>query len=127
MANDRFRQFNPNPDGIRVGDCTVRAICKATGKPWNEVYLGLCVHGFYLHDMPSANRVWGAYLKAQGFRRRPINEDITVVDFCRDHPEGTFLLCSDGHIVCVEDGCYYDTWDSGQEMPLYYWERGESS
>jgi hypothetical protein len=24
------------------------------------------------------------------------------------------------------NGCYYDTWDSGQEMPLYYWERGES-
>lgn len=76
--------------------------------------------------MPSANRVWGAYLKEQGFRRRPIDDDITVADFCRDHPEGTFLLCSDGHIVCVADGCYFDTWDSGQEMPLYYWERGES-
>lgn len=126
MANDRFRQFNPHPDGIRVGDCTVRAISKATGKPWNEVYLGLCVRGFYLHDMPSANRVWGAYLKEKGFRRRPINEDMTVADFCRDHPNGTFLLCSDGHIVCAEDGCYYDTWDSGQEMPLYYWERGEN-
>ena len=88
--------------------------------------MGLCVHGFYLHDMPSANRVWGAYLKEQGFRRRPIDDDITVADFCREHPEGTFLLCSDGHIVCAVDGCYFDTWDSGQELPIYYWERGES-
>lgn len=126
MATDHFQPYNPNPSGIRVGDCTVRAISKATGKPWSEVYLGLCVHGFYLHDMPSANRVWGAYLRSKGFRRRPINEDTTVVDFCREHPEGTYLLAIDGHIVCAADGLYFDTWDSGQEMPLYYWERGES-
>lgn len=123
---DRFKPYNPNPDGLRTGDCTVRAICKSTGKTWNRVFLGLCVYGFYIHDMPSANRVWGAYLKAQGFRKRPVYEDITVADFCRDHPSGVFLLGSDGHIVCVENGCYYDTWDSGQEMPLYCWERGGS-
>lgn len=29
----------------------------------------------------------------------------------------------DGHVVCVQDGFYWDTWDSGQEIPVYYWER----
>ena len=27
-----FSYFNPNPAGQKVGDCTVRAIAKATGK-----------------------------------------------------------------------------------------------
>ena len=27
-----YRAYNPNPDGKRVGDCTVRAISAATGK-----------------------------------------------------------------------------------------------
>lgn len=29
----------------------------------------------------------------------------------------------DGHVVCVQDGYYYDSWDSGNEIPIYYWER----
>ena len=40
-----FSYFNPNPEGKQVGDCTVRAIAKATGKSWDETYVGLCLHG----------------------------------------------------------------------------------
>ena len=47
----------------------------------------------------------------------------TVDDFCGDHPVGTYILAIDGHVVCVQDGFYWDTWDSGQEIPIYYWER----
>ena len=24
-------------------------------------------------------------------------------------------------LICIEDGNYYDTWDSGDEIPIYYW------
>lgn len=24
---------------------------------------------------------------------------------------------------CVIDGVYYDSWDSGREVPLYYWQK----
>ena len=27
------------------------------------------------------------------------------------------------HVVCVEDGKYFDSWDSGNEIPLFYWEK----
>ena len=57
-----FSYFNPNPAGQKVGDCTVRAIAKATGKSWDEVYIGLCLQGLIMGDLPSANSVWGAYL-----------------------------------------------------------------
>lgn len=122
----RYYYFNPNPKRNRVGDCTARAICKATGKSWDDVYTALCAFGFDEKDYPSANLVWGKYLKAQGFKRYLVDDDkdlYTVRDFCEDNPEGTFILAIDGHVVCVVDGCYYDSWDSGDEIPIYYWKR----
>lgn len=120
-----YSAYNPNPMGARVGDCTVRAISRATGESWDTVYCGLCVEGLRLCDMPTANHVWGAYLRRHGFRRRALPDDCpdcyTVADFCRDHPHGTYVLAISGHVVCVSDGSYYDTWDSGAESPAYYW------
>lgn len=121
-----YKYYNPNPAGARVGDCTVRALCKATGKSWDEVYCGLCAYGHRLKDMPSANTVWGAYLRGQGFSRRLIDDApwiYTVEDFAKGHPTGVYVLALDSHVVCVKDGMYFDAWDSGQEVPAYCWER----
>lgn len=127
---DRFSYYNPNPKGSRVGDCTIRAISKATGKEWEAVYAGLSAYGYMLADMPSANHVWGAYLKREGFKRYFVDDhgrDIyTVEDFCKDHPAGSYILAIEGHVVCVVDGRYYDSWDSGNEIPIFYWTRGDS-
>lgn len=120
-------KYNANPAGRQVGDCTVRAISKATGREWEKTYSGLAVQGLMLADMPSANHVWGAYLKHNGFKRHIIPDSCpdcyTVRDFCRDHPNGMYILALDGHVVAVQDGHYYDTWDSGNEIPIYYWQK----
>lgn len=79
MSN-RYRPYNPNPSHNRVGDCTVRAIAKATGKTWEQVYAALSVYGYMRCDMPTANHVWGAYLRSQGFRCYAVDEDCTVED-----------------------------------------------
>ena len=122
-----WKPYNPNPKLNRVGDCTVRAISKATGKTWEQVYAALTAYGFMRCDMPSANHVWGNYLKSQGFVREFVDDHgqalYTVEDFARDHPTGTYILAIDGHVVCAVDGFYYDSWDSGQEVPVYYWTR----
>ena len=85
MNLNRWKPYNPNPvRNQRVGDCAIRAICKATGQDW---------------------------------------ENYTVEEFSADHQNGVFVLGLDGHVVTVVDGFYWDTWDSGQEIPIYYWER----
>lgn len=122
-----FSYFNPNPENRQVGDCTVRAISRATNQSWDETYIGLCLQGLMLGDMPSANSVWGAYLRQRGFGRNVVPNTCpdcyTVAEFARDHPRGVYILALSSHVVCVEDGTYYDTWDSGNEIPLFYWEK----
>lgn len=124
-----FSYFNPNPTGRQVGDCTVRAIAKATGKHWDEIYIGLCLQGLIMGDLPSANSVWGAYLRQQGFTRSVIPNTCpdcyTVAEFCTEHPKGVYVLALSSHVVCVQDGSYFDTWDSGNEIPLFYWAKEE--
>lgn len=120
-----YRYYNPNPYGRNVGDCTVRALSKAMDKAWSETYLALCVQGFIDGDMPSANSVWGNYLREQGYRRYIIPDTCpncyTVADFAQEHPDGAFIVALSGHVVCVKDGAVWDSWDSGDGMPLYYW------
>lgn len=119
--------FNPNPEGRATNDCVIRAISKVTNRDWERTYIGICLQGLLLHDMPDTNHVWSEYLFHQGFVRDVIPNTCpncyTVKDFCRDNPIGVFLLAAGGHVVAVIDGDYYDAWDSGNEVPLYFWRR----
>lgn len=123
-----YRELNLNPEHKRVGDCTVRAIAAATLKQWETVYANLAVEGLLLHDMPTANYVWGHYLRRCGWNRSAIPNSCpdcyTVADFAAEHPYGTYILALATHVVCVRDGDWLDTWDSGDETPLYYWQKG---
>lgn len=122
-----YRHFNPNPNGIYVDDCVVRAICAATGRSWDYVYVYICLQGFLMKNMPSTGKVWGSYLSNLGFESFPILDRCpdcyTVRDFCFDNPEGTFILATTSHAVAVIDGDYYDAWDSGNELPTSVWRR----
>jgi hypothetical protein len=117
--------YNPNPLNKLVGDCVVRAITKAVDKSWGEVYLGLCILGYMMADWGSSNQVWGAYLRQHGFERKVIPEDCTVEEFCKDHPEGVYVLGTGSHAVAVVDGKFCDAWDSGCELAIYYYSRSE--
>ena len=102
-----FSYFNPNPTGQKVGDCTVRAIAKATGKSWDDVYTGLCLQGLIMGDLPSANSVWSAYLRQQGFTRNviPNTPSSASNSFCFAEPSapsfwmGSFFMPADGSSV----------------------------
>lgn len=122
-----WRQVNLNPKGKSVGDCTVRAIAIARGSAWVDTYLDLCLMGMIMADMPSANAITTAYLKKQGFERKTIPETCpdcySVKDFCEDHKEGVYVLGTGSHMVAVIDGNYYDAWDSGGEIPVYYFHK----
>lgn len=123
-----YINFNPNPDRKLVGDCVIRAISKAMNQSWDDTYIGLMLQGYSMHDMPSSNDVWGRYLFEHGFRRYIISDTCpdcyTVRQFCADNPQLTGILATGTHVIAVgEGGNYFDTWDSGNEIPIYYWRR----
>ena len=122
-------RYNPNPCGLRNGDCTIRAISKALDQSWDTTYLQLSIFGYIHCDLLNSNNLWTYYLKRRGFKMRVILDEYpdyyTVEDFCIDHPKGTYVLGTGTHAVAVKNGCYYDAWDSGREVPIYYFERQE--
>ena len=124
-----FKATNPNPSGSYVGDCVVRALSIAMNRSWNETYINLCLMGLMLYDMPSSNRVWHEYLKTEGYKRHPIPDDCptcyTIKDFCNEYFKGTYIVGTGTHVVAVINGDYLDTWDSGDETPVFYWQKEE--
>ena len=117
-----YEYYNPNPNGSTVGDCVIRALCKAFDIAWDDCYNLVVAYGYMMKDMPSANRVWGKLLLDKGYKRFIVDCDCTISEFAQLHPKGTYILAMQGHVVCMIDGVYYDSWDSGREVPLYYWQ-----
>ena len=125
--------YNPNPAGKFTSDCVVRAIAKLMNFDWNTAYLNLSMSAFDTKSIISADEAWGEYLLDNGFKRYIIPDTCprcyTVAQFANDNPRGRFLLKisgnTSGHVVAVVDGDYYDTWDCGGCVPIYYCERGK--
>lgn len=122
-----WRKYNPNPTGRNVGDCSIRAIAKALNTDWETAYTMVSDNGFAMGDMPSSDSVWGSLLRQNGFYRTSIPnscpECYTAEDFCLDHPYGVFVLGFGGHVATVKDGILYDSYDSSNLIPQYYWYR----
>ena len=124
---NRYSYVNPNPKDKKVGDCTIRAISLATNQTWEDTYLKLCIEGYMLCDMPSSNNVWSSYLLDNGWEYHHLLDTCpfcyTLNNFCEDHPNGTYIVATDSHVICVKNGIYYDTWDSGDKVPLFYFSK----
>lgn len=120
-----FKEYNPNPLNLKVSDCVVRALSKALKTDWKTAYMLTVVKGMSLGDIMTANHVWGAVLADHDFKRYAIPNTCpdcyTIKEFAADHPMGVYVLGTGSHAVTVEDGDYYDSWDSGDEVPVYYW------
>lgn len=121
-------RFNNNPCGRSgVGDCTVRALSLALDTDWESAFWMLAESAFQMCDVISGNSVLGAVLRKHGFYRANISNECpdcyTAEDFCTDHPYGVYVLGFGSHVATVIDGNIYDSWDSSNEIPQYFFYR----
>ena len=124
-----YVEFNPNPVGRRVGDCAVRAVAKVLGMGWESAYIALVINGIQMGDVMTGNSVIGATLRQHGFKKFDIPNTCpdcyTIEEFAEDNPSGKFVVGTGSHVVAIEDGSYFDAWDSGKETATYAWYKRE--
>lgn len=122
-----YKYYNPNKIKDNVGDCVIRAISKILNQSWDKTYWDLCEYGFQLGDWGNSNHVWDTYLRDNNFVRRVIPNTCpncyTVRNFCEDHKYGNYIISTGNHVVAIQNGDYFDSWDSGNEVPIYYYKQ----
>lgn len=124
---ENYIYTNINPMKKRNGDCVIQALGIALDKSWEEVYLELAEVGLLLYSMMNNNDTWDLYLRNHGFSRHAISNSCPdcycVIDFCRDHPYGTYVLGTGNHAIAVIDGIIRDAYNSGSEIPIVYYRK----
>ena len=136
MIESNYEFFQPNPswdnkkarNSYRHQDCTIRGICAATGKSWEEVYDLLAISGKEVFDAPTSDESAERTLLKLGFIKKTAKvvkgqKRPTVSSFAREHADKPYVLRVAGHIVGIHDGKYYDCWDYGSHAVYSYYEQ----
>lgn len=132
MKYGRYVYFQPNKKDVKdkVGDCQIRAICKALDKSWLDVFdmiVPICreqqVMDIFSCDLKKTKEAMkGLGFSYTGISNKRGTKRPTVDKFAKDHPVGTFIATVAHHVVAIVDGKYYDTWDSGHKSMYGYYE-----
>ena len=124
-----WSEYQPNPAGRNVGDCAVRAVAKALNTDWESAFAEIVSSAYMMADMPSSNAVWGAVLRKHGFKRTAIPDTCpdcySAADFVIDHPHGVYVLGFGNHVATAVDGVVFDSYNSTNLIPQYYWHKEE--
>lgn len=80
--------------------------------------------------MPNADVCWKQFLLNKGYIQHNVSNKKgskrpTVEGFSKDNKKGTYVMRVANHVVTIQDGYYYDLWDSGQRSVYGYWEKPE--
>lgn len=126
-VNVPYLHYNPNPFGLSTEDCAVRTLCAILRIDWESAHKLLSDTSRDMGLMPSNPAVIWAILKMRGFHRSALWDQCpdcyTVAHFAEDHPRGVFVVATATHILAVIGGNWYDSWNSGDEIPLFYWQK----
>lgn len=119
-ANHRWREYNPNPKKKNVGDCSLRAYCAAFGWTWEEAFEKSSEIAKDEAIMMDTHKTCEKVMEGEGYVldeefKKSKRKDLTVNEFALTHPYGTYFLNTHGHLLCVKDGEYWDSWDSGKK------------
>jgi len=117
VRTKNFIKFNAHPKGLSVKDCVVRAVSTAFEKDYMETRRELNRAKKELgYSSYKARKFLYDYLASYDrllFKRTPGQPRTKVVDFLREHPQGTFIVSVRGHVTTVRDGYLVDSWDCG--------------
>ena len=122
-----YVKYQPNPQNRKTDDCVIRALTKALGVDWDTASIYAIVQQIRDSDIYVKNYVWGNLLLRNGFTKHHLPDTCSdcynIKDFCEDHKMGMYVLGTGDHVVTVVDGDYYDSFDSGEMIPIVYYRK----
>lgn len=126
MAQSKYyKEFNPNPLGKEVGDCQIRALCAVTGKSWYEIYDMLVAYGrkvacpFFWTDPNSSYHTDLFGMVRHKVTRQKGKKALSVETFCKEHPEGKYILRLAHHCMGIVNGEYYELYAGWEKRTVY--------
>lgn len=114
-----------------TGDCVVRSIAIATGKPYREVYDALrdqlkAKRGKHKYTTPRngvQRKIYEPYLLSLGFKWTPtmkIGQGCKVHFVKEELPPGVLVVALSKHLTCVIDGVVNDTYNPQRGATTWY-------
>lgn len=122
-----FVYFQPNPQQKKTDDCVIRALTKALDCDWETASVYAMTQQIRDADLFVKNYVWGNLLLRNGYTKHPLPNTCpdcyTIIDFAEDFKRGTYIVGTGDHVLAVIDGDYYDSFDSGEMIPIIYYRK----
>jgi hypothetical protein len=119
----RFQYLNVEPSGKKKSDCVTRAIKLASGLPYATIRKKLFHTKKLLNCESSYCPTCYSFLIQEVLGGVPKNcEGMTVGEFADLHPEGTYLIRIQGHLLCILDNTIMDLWDNRNRFCDLAWE-----
>ena len=117
-----FEYYNPHPQGKLVGDCVKRALTKATGNDYISIQKELNKIKRRLNQSHfNDEKVWKEFLQEHKFVKHSFpavrrKKRMTVNELTRKSTPSDVWVCRcAGHLVCIQNRKYWDTWDCGKK------------
>lgn len=119
----RYKFINLNPLGKLEEDCVCRAISLALNVDYNVINYKLQLIG-ELYDCQYLCKSCYGYLLDDVYNLDRIEtfNGMTINDFCKIAPKGTFIIRVEGHLTCVIDNEICDTWNCENQIIDTIWE-----
>lgn len=113
-----YKRFNANSKQRNAQDCVCRAVSLAFGMEYDAAHRMLLAWGRDCGSSHKYFRVFKEFLTENNCTYTKYEGDLNVDEFCESHPTGTYILVGGfkrltEHAICVIDGDYWDTFDSG--------------
>lgn len=122
-----YKYYQPNPQQKKTDDCVIRALTKALDCDWDTASVYAMTQQIRDADIFVKNYVWGNLLLRNGYTKHSLPNTCpdcyTIKDFANDYRRGTYIVGTGDHVLAVIDGDYYDSFDSGEMIPILYYRK----
>lgn len=122
-----YKYYQPNPQQKKTDDCVIRALTKALDCDWDTASVYAMTQQIRDADIFVKNYVWGNLLLRNGYTKHSLPNTCpdcyTIKDFANDYRRGTYIVGTGDHVLAVIDGDYYDSFDSGEMIPIIYYRK----